>query len=449
MSDAAASSTSGCSRQKVKSLRLRLAAGCFVGMRHKANQLLEAMCDRVVAAHGRCEVMYEIHRGDETPFAKMQLTTSVQERVVHGALGADPAIADDDGACHDEGHEDRQEPLVHTDIKCSPHLKVYQSDLVIGCLFTMPGGPVVLVTMELPMALQAYDSGTSEVSAASARLLMHPLKARLRFRRTQKVMTADGAPNIAKAERAMSWEDKESKAAPVETLRFWCKVHRIYKVMEYPLSMFNFYVSGIIRMALAMRGPGNFVKFVRIVRKWLVGNMEYHFSEVGPGAEADLHRKCVFDTFLPDDSEDLRSQRVRKFIIGSLANGDIRLRGCFQHFCRPGCCRNRQHAIEKLLSFFVPAVCGCLPPIWRRGRWTRNDRCIRWAGVLEAIHGMLSSCFRLWFAEVTGKPVPDLAANFESVGKHMATMLEDIAGDEIDQDSDENEGAEADGEAFI
>ena len=62
---------------------------------------------------------------------------------------------------------------------------------------------------------------------------------------------------------------------------------------------------------------------------------------------------------------------------------------------------------------------------------------------------MLSSCFRLWFAEVTGKPVPDLAANFESVGKHMATMLEDIAGDEIDQDSDENEGAEADVEAFV
>ena len=104
----------------------------------------------------------------------------------------------------------------------------------------------------------------------------------------------------------------------------------------------------------------------------------------------------------------MKAHGLRHYIISSLANGDIRVPNTFQHYCRQGCCQNRDHCISKLHKYFMPAIAGHLPPVFLRGRWTKNDRVLDWVGLCESIHGILSAVYRKWFHEVTRRRPPPL-----------------------------------------
>jgi hypothetical protein len=55
---------------------------------------------------------------------------------------------------------------------------------------------------------------------------------------------------------------------------------------------------------------------------------------------------------------------------------------------------------------FVAVVCGCLPPIFPRERWTKLDIAVDWIGLFESIHGLLSSVYREYYSVVAKRPAP-------------------------------------------
>ena len=407
MSDVAVSCVLGQSRRTVQSLRLKLAAACFAGMRGFADNLVDQLCSRIRSEGGQCRVLYEVHRGDETPFAKLSvddLGPAEPPRTIASDRIASTAPAENRLANADAGETNTDSIRV----KCATNCKVFQPELQIACLFELPSGRFVLMSIDMPVPLLALESGTGESCAAASSRLSYCMDARKNFDRVQRLVTADGAPSIMLAERVLSKRWVASTASPVESLQQWCLVHRVYKVIEHPLARFEFLISGLIRFALSMRGTGNFLRFNRILRQHLDSVLDFRQQQGGPGHDADRHRERIYELFIPQRGKSMKAHGLRHYIISSLANGDIRVPNTFQHYCRQGCCQNRDHCISKLHKYFMPAIAGHLPPVFLRGRWTKNDRVLDWVGLCESIHGILSAVYRKWFHEVTRRRPPPL-----------------------------------------
>lgn len=406
LTDVASAAAFQMSRKNVRLHRHRLAAGLVAGVHAWCDEMIAQACRRVQESGGRCVVMYEIHRGDETPFAKVRLATTLDgpapgSLVVGGSALANGGAADDGQLAQVSAAEER--------ITASPALKVYQAELKIGCLFEL-GGKFGLLTLDIPQPLQAYDDGTAEVSLQSAHTISLKFDSRKHFGRVQRLMTSDGASAIAKGERAFATVACRSGDSPVTTLHHWCLVHRVYKVVELPYRGFDRWVTLLIRFALSLRGPGLFLRFVGILRSCILDRLVYKQSAMGPGAAADQHRTLVYDTFLPTEAVDKKTRLVRRFVLMSLLNGDIRDQQTVQHFCHPGCCKDKADFCHKVRKYLMPALVGSMPPIFRRGRWTKNEDCLGWVGLLEGAHGLLSASYRQWFSMLSGRPLPPLHA---------------------------------------
>eukprot|EP00959_Pyramimonas_sp_CCMP1952_P049572 1035448-Pyramimonas_sp.AAC.1 len=118
--------------------------------------------------------------------------------------------------------------------------------------------------------------------------------------------------------------------------------------------MVKTWVACIIRWALSLRGPNYFVDFVTILCILLQNRLEYIWDPdgVGPGPDAARYRDGCCDLFLGASGGSTRCQRVRRYVIMGMANGDTMRKQMFQHYCRPGCCRDRSRCTEKLVGRF-------------------------------------------------------------------------------------------------
>ena len=87
----------------------------------------------------------------------------------------------------------------------------------------------------------------------------------------------------------------------IPTLRGRCVVHGVYHVMTVEETLFSTFVTGHIKVAFSLRGPGHFNMFKNVVWNWLVGHYELHPSIEGvrPTADAKAHREDIWSTLFP------------------------------------------------------------------------------------------------------------------------------------------------------
>ena len=137
----------------------------------------------------------------------------------------------------------------------SAGLKVYQSEVEIGALFTLPG-QALLCTFKLIQPLANIDRCTSENYLSLHKRQSQLLRVADRFQRRQRMHTSDGDKALDKAERAYTYQQKQAgDDSYVETLRHQCQVHRVFHVITSGLSLVAAYTSGQVRLALSLKGP--------------------------------------------------------------------------------------------------------------------------------------------------------------------------------------------------
>ena len=89
-------------------------------------------------------------------------------------------------------------------VKHVPSLKIYQPELRAGCLFQLSDGKLLLVTVDIPLPLQAQESRVAEVYVAGVQRLSLRLESRCEFDRVQRLSSFDGDKPITLAERVLS-----------------------------------------------------------------------------------------------------------------------------------------------------------------------------------------------------------------------------------------------------
>jgi hypothetical protein len=201
--------------------------------------------------------------------------------------------------------------------------KVYQTDVEVAALFVLPDSELLL-SFKLLAPLARVDRCTGRNYAHLHGRQSNILCARNRFRRIQRMHTSDGDKAQSLAERVLENRLSKDKLYSVPTFRAQCQVHRVFHVMTCGMALFNNFVSGQIRFALSLRGPGNFKKFKEFLWTWLLAHHQYIYEEhpQGPGQAADDHRRNTFDVYFPVcRGRAQRRNRLKLWVVWKLPNG--------------------------------------------------------------------------------------------------------------------------------
>ena len=415
MSRTAEAQTHGISTYQEMTKRSIMSTCAVTVQRCCANAFLELLCTKVGENGGCCECFYEKHRGDETPFARCRAHDNVFDEGAP-ALPAEAEPTPDAPLPATELAKRDSTKGISTQVSIRTHtvaanLKVYSSDFEVGALFTFPTSQL-LTTFKMICPLARMDRCTAKVYHGMHAKQSRVLPVRSRFRRFQRVHCSDGdkALNLAEKHLASTMRDDESNCW-VPTLRSQCVVHRVYHCITHGMDFISNYITAQIRLALSLKGPGNFTKFKSVFWEWLQSNQNHSFIVQtplrGPGAAADLHRTTTYSLYFPKTKgANQRKNRLKFFVVTRLANGDIRDIGVLQHYCSgPECCKDKQDFLRKL-KWFVAICCGRLVICFPRGRWTRMDEVIDFIGCLASIHGIIGIVYGLWYQKLTGKPPP-------------------------------------------
>jgi hypothetical protein len=383
---------------------------------------------------------FEKHRGDETPFTRVSATDLTEDQAAQ-AISDLPSEAVVPVATDVSTIAKPEESLQARSV--TTNLKVYSTDVEIGALYIMHDQEL-LVTFKLVNPLSRLDRCTGVNYKWLHRKFSWILEARRRFKRCQRLHTSDGDKAQDLAERILSHENAGKENCPVPTLRNRCQVHRVYHCITHGMLQAEAFISGQVKLALSLRGPGHFTKFKELLWTWLLAHYVYNFeaNPTGPGVPADTHRDNIYATYFPTvRGKHQRRNRLKFWIVYRLPNGDIRRRNRFEHWCKDGCCKSLKDFLRKL-KWFVAVVAGKLCLIFPRSRWTRMDEAVDWVGVMSEIHGILPTVYRLWYHKVSGRNPPPSADADLGAGPPDLLALHDE--DPFDAGADIAEDADAD-----
>ena len=283
--------------------RAIMAVGSVVLQRACANAFLQLLCNRSEAVGGECLTFFEKHRGDETPFTRASAHDELNPDILQSNLTDKHAENDDEFLFALPEQSLQVIPQEQVSMRAdhvNANLKVYQVDLEVAALYLLPGTEL-LVSFQLASPLIRLDRCTAKVYAEIHRAQANVLPVRSRFTKTQRIHTADGDKAQAKAERILWHTLKADPTYPIATYRGRCQVHRVYHCITLGLALFSSFITGQIRLALSLRGPGYFHKFKEVVFQYLVDHNSYKREAVriGPGEAADKHRNAIWDIFFP------------------------------------------------------------------------------------------------------------------------------------------------------
>ena len=419
----------GCDIALLRGKRETMAPLAIALQRQYADTFLQQVCDKVEGMNGVCQTYFEKHRGDETPYAKVAASDPIgvsKESVEQ----LQDACKDDALVPLDEQVKTTNEEAPIRSHTTAQNLKVYRADLEIGALFTLPQRPLLL-TFKLVVPLSRTDRCTGKCYRELHGRTCNVLDARKRFRRNQRLHTSDGDGAENLAEKAIAIDLADDPLYPVGTLRAQCQQHKIYHTLKHGMDLFANFITGQIRLALSLRGAGNFKSFKELAYTFLLAHHCWNDNEaLRPTAEANAHRRQIWSIFFPvRNGKHQRRNRLKFFIVTHLPNCDIRVPNTFAHFCTgPNCCKDRRDFLRKL-KWFIHVVFGRLCRIFPRTRFTGHDDAVDWVGAATCIHQLLPTIYRLWYQKVTGRTLkPDFESSVEFHG--VAAKSVDIISDE-------------------
>ena len=294
--------------------RALMATSSIVMQRVCADILLEEMCNKVEINDGECLVLYEKHRGDETPFARVNAHDRFDKDAEPPPGCDNPAeevpvidnpLLDQPSAVAVPSQQQEQVSIeAHT---VTANLKVYQCDCEISALLLLKDHEL-LISFKLTQPLTRLNRCTADNYRWLHKRQSNLLNARRRFKRVQRLHTSDGDKAQDKCERALETDLAKRSPYPVPTFRSRCQVHRVYHCITLGLRLFASFLTGQIRLALSLRGPGHFTSFKTLLYNWLLQNNKYEKTDETRGIVADAHRENVWRIYFPR----VKGKRQRK-----------------------------------------------------------------------------------------------------------------------------------------
>ena len=447
----------GISRFLAKDKRCIMASATIVVQRVCANSLLDATCTKVKSLGGVSQTYFERHRGDETPFSRVSATDTIFDddaKVLEDVAAEVVAVTE---PCVAIAPNAEKSNVIQAQ-SVTANLKVYSTDCEVAGLYILEDSEL-LISFKILQPLARLDRCTGQNYARLHTKQSDLLKVSERFIRKQRLHTSDGDAAQDLAERKISKDNKRDPKYSVSTLRAQCQVHRVYHCITACLALFSNFITGQIKLALSLRGPGHFTKFKAIVWKWILQNCDYRWEDpkVGPGPAADKHRTEIYSTFFPTcRGRCQRKNRLKYWIIRKLANGDIRVAGKFIHHCGEGCCKSFKDYLRKM-KWLVAVVAGKMCKIFPRSRWAGMDESVDWVGILTNVHNILPETYALWYQHVTGRklssanasPLPAGPVEFAAiVDDSDLGLIPDLEGD-VGDDAAAPDGADAEPEPAV
>ena len=210
-----------------------------------------------------------------------------------------------------------------------------------------------------------------------------------------RAVCTDKARCNPKAEHMLS----QSRDGQWPLLALPCDVHIIAACQSKTYQpLLQAHVSGIIRLALSLRVGTNFLTLKTCLQAEIATTLQL---KVGP-LPADA---AQYKTFILNSYYDSQPKRTRKKMLALHGfNGDWRAGDTVEHYTdRPGCLQHRQEIVKLLSSLVLSIFCTCLPPLFRRDRWTGGIRSLDWICMLEGCHKLLSRSYKR-FALSLSKP---------------------------------------------
>ena len=269
------------------------------------------------------------------------------------------------------------------------------------------------VTVDIPVPLACLDRNTAENQCAVLRSAMARVPEVRAFQKEfpsqARVAVVDRFGANTRGEAYL-----RSHSGKCFTTVFGCEVHKTAGSLKKALVPQDDIISGVVNCALAQEGAGTTQTLRRIIQDIFEDSLQIVYGEPPQGRPL-LHRKQVLDLFLPLESPTVnyhdRDQvykvrnRKRRFILATLANGDIESESIV-HYCGFQCCESPQATLYFFQRFVTWALVPGKLPVLSRKSWTGSTAAFEWSGLLEA-HWNLMQRVILKFVGKPQRPLPE------------------------------------------
>jgi len=332
---------------------------------------------------GRLISITEVSRYDETPMVARVLSSVPLDLSLFDDVRPEPEAVSSADASAGGMH------VTEFSIDTAP-AKLLQSELTFVLLYRM-AGKYTCLKMRVPVRVQSLQRTTGECVLQALRehtpgLLSHPGLPHVT--RKQRLVVTDRGGGMLRAERA--WRERRED---VVVLQHTCDIHRCSAIRDKAMTSMESNISGLIHLALSMREAGSVASFRKAMRTVILKRLKIHTGR--PPRACQEHHRRVLGIFIASGTP---SERIRVFVITSLANGDWSDPEFIHHWCFEGCpCGGNPRRCKFLFcTAFTSAVLPCAVLEFPRNRWTRGEETVSAAAMLMVVNNLGTIAFKVW-----------------------------------------------------
>ena len=195
-----------------------------------------------------------------------------------------------------------------------------------------------------------------------------------------RLVAIDGAGSNDRAER--HWLEQHPLWS---SLVVHCHVHMLYAVHKKTFSLVDPDLTGLINIALCVRGGRQMVHLKAALARVLMAKLKFvrgHCSEA-----AMKHKHFVLDLYFGHDKWNVG----HKILLLRCAPGNFMNHDAFEYILRPG--ESEEDAKQTLKKYLVPFLCRRAWRIYPRSRWIGADKSFADVGIWASIHYLLEHTF--------------------------------------------------------
>ena len=268
--------------------------------------------------------------------------------------------------------------------------KILQTRGELGMVLEIDGKPMT-VTVRTSYPLQIIES-TSGVALRIAQQCISPVgRGAIAFQGCTRAVTTDAASGNLAAESQIA----EARGKTFDKLHLKCGTHGTAGMYGKVFSLHDAKITGVIRVALALRAPGAMHRLRVCIREEIKSRLQILVGE--PPLEAIQYKRRLVQLFVQHG----RAVPMRQTLLAVCPNGDWR-KPMVQHYVLPGTQVDPEIVGNQLAEGMIAVLAASQPSLYNRSKWTGSDIAVDELGIFEAVHRLLSTSFAR-FAATYGK----------------------------------------------
>ena len=230
------------------------------------------------------------------------------------------------------------------------------------------GGAVHTIHGELPSPLvNMLDATGPTTLKAIRRTMLPPLPASVATAVQERfgIVAVVRCSDLHRSNLAAERHEALTGTWRVPHVLFRCSVHRARTAERNTQRLDQQIESFLVNLGLSLRLPGVAHKMVLAAETWAVRRLAIYRGIVPE--DVAMARRSLAHLAFADDDADIASVRRRAAFMDVL-NGDSFHPRELQHYCRPGCCKNREETEAKVRRA-MRELLNPLPPLFPRKSW--------------------------------------------------------------------------------